>query len=62
MTECCLLQICCDPATRQEKAVAYYAAMGFSDSDAVRLADDLLKTVDAILALTPAAIAKMHKR
>ena len=62
MNECCLLQICCDVASRQKKAVDYYLGMGFSDADAARLSDDLLKTVDALLALTPAKISRMKAK
>ncbi|MFN0314776.1 MAG: hypothetical protein ACKVQA_07050 [Burkholderiales bacterium] len=61
MTECCLLMICCDPAARHEKAVEYYAGLGFGKSDAMKLAADTLRMVDSLLALTPARIAAMRE-
>lgn len=64
MGECCLLGICCPPAKRQEKATAHFVALGFSPEQAKVAAEEALRMVDSLLALSPgrvAEIAAKHK-
>lgn len=59
MSECCLLQICCNFAQREKRAVEHYMAMGHSSGTALKLATDLLAMVDALVALSPEAVTKL---
>lgn len=43
---CCLLGICCPPATRREKVAEYLTQFGIEKSIALDAADDLIARID----------------
>lgn len=48
---CCLLQICCNLATRQKKVVAHFKEFGVTDEVAEQLANDAILRADTLLAM-----------
>lgn len=62
MEMCCLLLICCPPASRLAKAEAHFRGLGLGPSESAIAAKELVTVVDRLLAMTVADIIDEAKQ
>lgn len=59
---CCLLGICCPPAERRTKVIAYFVTLGATEDAAAAIADDLIKRLDSSVVGSFVRYVKEHKK